>query len=142
MLSIVWAVNPRWTRGGFRVVTYCNTLILIMTAAACKGGRRCEHRNFSWRDGRMVTQRSAKPRTWVRFPLAPPISTGPNRLGLIFSTISTSQLRVIARRLGVAPGDLLREADGLAERLRMQGVEVSDEKGVHPAVIMIGLAYL
>jgi len=61
---------------------------------------------------------------------------------LIFSTISTSQLRVIARRLGVAPGDLLREADGLAERLRMQGVEVSDEKGVHPAVIMIGLAYL
>ena len=44
------------------------------------------------------------------------------------TTISISQLRVIARRLGIAPGDLLREADGLAERL--QGVEVSDEKGI------------
>ena len=58
------------------------------------------------------------------------------------TTISISQLRVIARRLDIAPGDLLREADGLAERLRMQGVEVSDEKGVHPAAVMIGLGIL
>jgi len=58
------------------------------------------------------------------------------------TTISISQLRVIARRLGIAPGDLLREADGLAELLRMQGVEVGDEKGVHPAAVMIGLGIL
>ena len=58
------------------------------------------------------------------------------------TTISISQLRVIARRLGIAPGDLLLEADGLAERLRMQGVEVSDEKGGHPAAVMIGLGIL
>lgn len=58
------------------------------------------------------------------------------------TTVSISQLRVIARRLGIPPGDLLREADGLAERLRMQGVEVSDEKGVHPAAVMIGLGIL
>ena len=41
-----------------------------------------------------------------------------------------------------APGDLLREADGLAERLRMQGVVVSDEKGIQPAAVMIGLGIL
>src|SRR3989304_6828751 len=58
------------------------------------------------------------------------------------TTISISQLRVIARRLGIAPGDLLREADGLAERLRMQGVEVRHEKGMDPAAIMIGLGIL
>jgi len=58
------------------------------------------------------------------------------------TTISIPQLRVIARRLGIAPSDLLREADGLAERLGRQGVEVSDEKGMHPAAVMIGLGIL
>jgi len=32
------------------------------------------------------------------------------------------------------------EADGLAEQLRVQ--DVSDEKGVHPAALMIGLGIL
>jgi transcriptional regulator with XRE-family HTH domain len=58
------------------------------------------------------------------------------------TTISISQLRVIARRLDIAPGDLLREADGLAGRLRIQGVVVSDEKGMQPAAVMIGLGIL
>jgi transcriptional regulator with XRE-family HTH domain len=58
------------------------------------------------------------------------------------TTVSISQLRVIARRLGVSPGDLLREADGLAARLQVQGVEVSDEKGLQPAAVMIGLGIL
>lgn len=46
------------------------------------------------------------------------------------SMISISQLRVIARWLGIASGDLLRESDGLTERLRMQVVVVSDEKDI------------
>lgn len=58
------------------------------------------------------------------------------------TTISISQLRVIARRLGIKPGDILIEADGLAERLRLQGVAVSDEKGKNPAAVMIGLGIL
>ena len=44
--------------------------------------------------------------------------------------ISISQLRVIARWLGIASGDLLRESDGLTERLRLQVVVVSDEKDI------------
>lgn len=58
------------------------------------------------------------------------------------TTISISQLRVIGRRLGIPSGDLLKEADGLAEQLRRQGVEVNEEKGIHPAAIMIGLGIL
>jgi len=58
------------------------------------------------------------------------------------TTVSISQLRVIARRLGMTPGDVLREADGLAERLQGQGVVVSDEKGIQPAAVMIGLGIL
>jgi len=55
------------------------------------------------------------------------------------TTISISKHRVIARRLDIAPGDLLREADGLAERLRMQGVVVSDEKGIQHAAGKTGI---
>ncbi len=58
------------------------------------------------------------------------------------TAISISQLRVIGRRLGIAPGDLLREADRLAEQLQVQGVAVSDEKGIQPAAVMIGLGIL
>ena len=58
------------------------------------------------------------------------------------TTISISQLRVIGRRLDIAPGNLLRDADRLAEQLRVQGVAVSDEKGIQPAAIMIGLGIL
>jgi transcriptional regulator with XRE-family HTH domain len=58
------------------------------------------------------------------------------------TTISISQLRVIARRLRIRPGDILSEADGLAEQLRAQGVDVSDEKGINPAAVMIGLGIL
>lgn len=58
------------------------------------------------------------------------------------TAISISQLRVIGRRLDIAPGDLLRDADMLAERLRVQGVAVSDEKGIQPAAVMIGLGIL
>lgn len=58
------------------------------------------------------------------------------------TTLSISQLRVISHRLGVAPGDILREADVLAERLLIQGVAVSDEKGLQPAAVMIGLGIL
>jgi len=58
------------------------------------------------------------------------------------TTISISQLRVIARRLDIRPSAVLSEADRLAEQLRGQGVDVSDEKGVHPAAIMIGLGIL
>jgi len=36
----------------------------------------------------------------------------------------------------------LSEADSLAEQLRAQGVDVSDEKSVHPAAVMIGLGIL
>lgn len=58
------------------------------------------------------------------------------------TTISVAQLRVISRRLGVAPSDILREADSLTESLRLQGVAVSDEKGVSPAAVVIGLGIL
>lgn len=58
------------------------------------------------------------------------------------TTISISQLRAIARKLGVDASVFLNEADVLAKRLRAQGVEVSDEKGVHPAAIMIALGIL
>lgn len=58
------------------------------------------------------------------------------------TTISIPQLRVIARRLDISPSDVLSEADRLAEQLRAQGVDISDEKGVHPAAVMIGLGIL
>jgi hypothetical protein len=40
------------------------------------------------------------------------------------------------------PGEILREADSLADQLRAQGVDVTGEKGVNPAAIMIGLGIL
>jgi transcriptional regulator with XRE-family HTH domain len=58
------------------------------------------------------------------------------------TTLSISQLRAIAHRLGMRPGEILREADSLADQLRAQGVDVTGEKGVNPAAIMIGLGIL
>lgn len=58
------------------------------------------------------------------------------------TTISVAQLRLIARQLGLAPWQVLQEADSLAARLGKQGVEVSDEKEVSPAAVMIGLGIL
>lgn len=60
------------------------------------------------------------------------------------TAISVAQLRKIAPLLGLQPGEILQQADELANNLRGQGVQVLDEKseGVHPAAVMLGLGLL
>lgn len=58
------------------------------------------------------------------------------------TTVSVSQLRMLAHTLGTTPGNLLAEADQWALQLSMHGVNVIDSKEVSPAAILIGLGIL
>jgi transcriptional regulator with XRE-family HTH domain len=58
------------------------------------------------------------------------------------SAMNLAQLRVVSTHLGQSPGEVTREADQLAGRLKSQGVEVKDDKGIPPAAILVGLGIL
>lgn len=58
------------------------------------------------------------------------------------TSVSVPQLRIIAQQLGMTPDHILRETDKYAEHLKRQGVEVTDDKGISPAAIVIGLGIL
>jgi len=58
------------------------------------------------------------------------------------SAMTVTQLRVIAERLRTAAASLLHQADLFAARLHAQGVEVTDEKGVSPAAVLVALGIL
>jgi transcriptional regulator with XRE-family HTH domain len=58
------------------------------------------------------------------------------------SVMNISQLRKICAHLGLRPSDALRLADGYAEKLNLQHVEVVAEKPNNPAAVVIGLGLL
>jgi transcriptional regulator with XRE-family HTH domain len=56
--------------------------------------------------------------------------------------ISVFQLSRASRCLGMRPGEILARADGWADQLVGQGVQIADEWKVTPSAIMIGLGVL
>jgi transcriptional regulator with XRE-family HTH domain len=58
------------------------------------------------------------------------------------TSITVSQLRIIARRLHIEPNSLLSQVDQWTQLLNMQGVEVTDEKHVPEAALLIALGIL
>ena len=58
------------------------------------------------------------------------------------TSMTLSQLRPVARALGLAPSQLLTEADNYARRLEANGVSIPDVKAVNPAALLIGLGLL
>jgi transcriptional regulator with XRE-family HTH domain len=58
------------------------------------------------------------------------------------TSMTLSQLRPVARVLGLAPSQLLTEADHYAAQLEVSGVSIPDMKAVNPAAILIGLGLL
>jgi transcriptional regulator with XRE-family HTH domain len=58
------------------------------------------------------------------------------------SAMSVTQLRAIADKLGTTPDFLLHHATDYANRLRAQGVTVTDEKAGTTAGVLIALGIL
>lgn len=58
------------------------------------------------------------------------------------TTLTISQLRILARALGTSSNEILASADAWAQQLRARGVNVTDEKEVPRAAILIGLGIL
>ncbi len=58
------------------------------------------------------------------------------------TSITVAQLRVVARRLGMKPGQILFDTEQYAQNLQRQGVTVTDEKEVPQAALLIGLGIL
>lgn len=58
------------------------------------------------------------------------------------TSMTLSQLRPVARSLGLAPSQLLAEADSYAHQLEASGVSIPDVKAVNPAALLIGLGLL
>ena len=58
------------------------------------------------------------------------------------TSMTLSQLRPVARVFGLAPGQILAEADRYAAQLEVSGVSIPDMKAVNPAAILIGLGLL
>lgn len=65
-----------------------------------------------------------------------------SRLEQGHSVLSLTQLRSVARALTLTPGALLAEVDQLAAQLVREGVEITDEKGIAPGAILVGLGIL
>lgn len=61
-----------------------------------------------------------------------------SRLEQGHSAMSLPQLKIIAGRLGVTPSGILHEADGLANKLRSQSVEVTSETVTSRAAVLLG----
>lgn len=58
------------------------------------------------------------------------------------TSITVAQLRIVARRLGMKPGQIIFDAEQWAQNLQRQGVTVTDEKEVPQAALLIGLGIL
>ena len=58
------------------------------------------------------------------------------------TSITVGQLRIVARKLGIAPAQIVHETERWVQQLRTQGVTVSDEKEVPQAALLIGLGIL
>lgn len=58
------------------------------------------------------------------------------------SVLSITQLRTIAHVLKFKPGSLMREVDQLEDRMISEGVAITEEKGIEPGAILIGLGIL
>lgn len=65
-----------------------------------------------------------------------------SKLELGQTSMTVTQLRMIAESLGLAPQDLLGEVEMHATHLRAQGVEVKNEREVSPAGLLVGLGIL
>lgn len=58
------------------------------------------------------------------------------------TSMTLSQLRPVARSLGLAPSQLLAEADNYAAQLEARGVSIPEVKAMNPAALLIGLGLL
>jgi transcriptional regulator with XRE-family HTH domain len=58
------------------------------------------------------------------------------------TSITVTQLRIVARTLNMRPSLILDHADQWTQTLRAQGVTVTDEKEVPQAALLIGLGIL
>jgi transcriptional regulator with XRE-family HTH domain len=58
------------------------------------------------------------------------------------TSITVTQLRIVARTLNMRPSQILDDADRWTLTLRAQGVTVTDEKEVPQAALLVGLAIL
>lgn len=58
------------------------------------------------------------------------------------TSITVAQLRIVARRLGMQPAQIVHEAEQWAQNLRQQGVTVTDEREVPKAALVVGLGIL
>lgn len=58
------------------------------------------------------------------------------------TSMTLSQLRPVARSLGLSPSQLLVEADNYALQLEASGVSIPDVKAANPAALLIGLGLL
>jgi transcriptional regulator with XRE-family HTH domain len=58
------------------------------------------------------------------------------------TTISVSQLRIVARQLHVKPNEIIEKAEQWATNLKAQGVNVLDTTPENPAALLVGLGIL
>ncbi len=58
------------------------------------------------------------------------------------TSLTVTQLRIVARTLNMHPSRILDEADQWTHTLRAQGVTVTDEKEVPKAALLVGLGIL
>ncbi len=58
------------------------------------------------------------------------------------SSLSVTQLRIVAERFGVLPYELLRQTDELVERATLQGVTVTNEKKADHGPLLLALGIL
>lgn len=58
------------------------------------------------------------------------------------TSITVAQLRIVARKLRMAPAQIIHETEQWVQQLRTQGVTVTDDKEVPQAALLIGLGVL
>src|ERR1700712_4515879 len=58
------------------------------------------------------------------------------------TSITVTQLRIVARTLNMRPSQILDHADHWTQMLRSQGVTVTDDKEVPQTALLIGLGIL
>jgi transcriptional regulator with XRE-family HTH domain len=58
------------------------------------------------------------------------------------TSITVAQLRIVAGRMGMAPAQILHDTEQWVQRLRVQGVTVTDDREVPQAALLIGLGIL
>lgn len=58
------------------------------------------------------------------------------------TSITVAQLRIVARRLGMQPAQIVHHTEQWVENLRQQGVTVTDEREVPKEALLVGLGIL